>query len=106
MEWRYPVRVEEFSVRRGSGGKGRWPGGDGIVRQIKFLEAVVVNVLTQHRIELPYGMQGGGPGKPGSQYLIGATHRKKLKGIDTAAVAAGESIRIETPGGGGFGRKL
>ncbi len=106
MEWRYPVRVEEFSVRRGSGGKGRWPGGDGIVRQIRFLEAAVVNVLTQHRIELPYGMQGGGPGKPGAQYLIGATHRKKLKGVGTVAVAAGESIRIETPGGGGFGRKL
>lgn len=105
MEWRYPVQVEEFSVRKGSGGKGRWPGGNGIVRQIRFLEPVIVNVLTQHRVQKPYGMKGGQPGKAGVQSLITPTHRKQLKGNDTVHVAAGESIRMETPGGGGYGRE-
>jgi 5-oxoprolinase (ATP-hydrolysing) len=99
------VQVEEFSVRKGSGGKGRWPGGNGIVRQIRFLEPVIVNVLTQHRVQKPYGMKGGQPGKAGVQSLITPTHRKQLKGNDTVHVAAGESIRMETPGGGGYGRE-
>jgi 5-oxoprolinase (ATP-hydrolysing) len=104
LEWRYPVHVEEFSVRTGSGGKGRWPGGDGLVRQIKFLEPVVVNLLTQHRLERPYGLEGGEPGKAGRQFLITGNGKKPLHGTDSVSVAAGQSIRIETPGGGGFGR--
>ena len=103
MEWRYPVRVDEFSVRRGSGGKGRWSGGDGIVRQIRFLEPAIVNVLTQHRVQKPYGLNGGQPGKPGAQYLVRDEGKRRLNGTDTVAVSPGEAIRIETPGGGGYG---
>ncbi len=104
LEHRYPVRVEEFAVRRGSGGAGRWRGGDGIVRTFRFLEPVTLSVLTQHRHEGPRGMAGGGPGAPGAQRLEHADGtRTELAAVDSAQVAAGDLFVLETPGGGGYG---
>ena len=104
LEFRYPVRLEAFEIRRGSGGVGAWRGGCGIVRRMIFLENVELSVLTQHRRIAPFGLQGGGDGKCGRQYLILKNGRKRfLNGIDGATLAAGDVFVIETPGGGGFG---
>ncbi len=104
LEWRYPVRVEEFSVRTGSGGTGRWPGGDGVVRRLRFLEPVTVTVLTGHRRVPPYGMAGGGTGALGENTVVRADGtREPLAGADTADLAAGDELLLRTPGGGGYG---
>ena len=105
LEFRYPVRLHRFAVREGSGGKGRWRGGDGIIREMEFLENVEMTLLSQHREQAPYGMEGGEPGKPGAQYLIRKDGvRETLKGIDSRDLQAGDRIVIETPGGGGWGQ--
>jgi 5-oxoprolinase (ATP-hydrolysing) len=105
IERRYPVRVEQFSIRRGSGGSGRFCGGDGVVRQITFLEPMVVSLLTQRRTLAPYGLRGGSPGKPGRNVCIRADGRVDvLPGRTQFAVQAGDSLVIETPGGGGYGK--
>lgn len=104
LEHRYPVRLEKFEVRKNSGGRGKWKGGDGVVRSFFFTAELEVNILSQHRVEKPYGLKGGGPGKPGQQRIIrknGSTQR--LKGMDSATVQPGDFLIIETPGGGGFG---
>jgi 5-oxoprolinase (ATP-hydrolysing) len=104
LEWRLPVRLEEFAVRRGSGGAGRWRGGDGAVRRTRFLEAMTVSTLSQHRRVPPYGMAGGEPGALGANRIEradGTVH--DLAGSDSAEVAPGEVLVIETPGGGGYG---
>ena len=104
LERRYPVRLHQFSIRAGSGGVGRWAGGDGIIRELEFLEPVQATLLSQHRTVAPYGLHGGAPGAVGRQLLIqtdGAT--EELPGIFTRLMQVGERIRIETPGGGGFG---
>jgi 5-oxoprolinase (ATP-hydrolysing) len=105
LEWRLPVRLEEFSVRRGSGGPGRWRGGDGAVRRIRFLEPMTVSTLSQHRRVPPYGMAGGAPG------ALGANRVERADGTGTdlgasgsAGVGPGDVLVIETPGGGGYGR--
>ncbi|GAB3735481.1 hydantoinase B/oxoprolinase family protein [Spirosoma lituiforme] len=104
FERRYPVRLHEFSIRTGSGGKGQWRGGDGIVRDIEFLEPVQATLLSQHRVIAPYGLKGGDSGLSGRQTLIYSDGREEsLPGIFTRAMQAGERIRIETPGGGGAG---
>ena len=105
MELRYPVRLEEFSIRRNSGGKGRHNGGDGITRRITFLAPVELSILSQHRKVAPFGLNGGGNGQIGKQFLI-LKHQKRqiLRGIDGASVEAGDELVIQTPGGGGFGR--
>ncbi|WOK06219.1 hydantoinase B/oxoprolinase family protein [Imperialibacter roseus] len=104
MEWRYPVQVEEFSIRKGSGGHGKWKGGDGIVRKLRFTEAVELTILTQHRVEAPYGMKGGNSGASGKQYVEKSTGEViGLKGVDEMDLQAGDAIVIETPGGGGWG---
>ncbi len=105
LEFRYPVRLERFEIRKGSGGKGQWKGGDGIEREIFFKENLEINLLTQHRKEKPYGMQGGGPGKTGEQFLIRSNGKKeKLRGMDSARVQSGERLVIKTPGGGAWGK--
>ncbi|MFC6065228.1 hydantoinase B/oxoprolinase family protein [Streptomyces ochraceiscleroticus] len=104
LEWRYPVRVEDFSVREGSGGRGRWHGGCGVIRRIRFLEPMTVALLTGHRRVPPYGMAGGGPGAPGENRVEraeGGTER--LEGCDVAEVGAGDVLVLRTPGGGGYG---
>ena len=104
MELRYPVRLDAFKIRKNSGGKGCFKGGDGIFRKLTFLAPVELSVLSQHRIVAPFGLQGGGKGKLGQHYLILKNGQKKwLKGIDGASVTEGDSFVIETPGGGGFG---
>ncbi len=104
MEWRYPVRVEEFAIRTGSGGNGKWKGGDGIVRKLRFTEPVELTLVTQHRVEAPYGILGGEPGKKGNQFVEKANGDVfPLKGVDEMDLEAGEAVIIETPGGGGWG---
>jgi 5-oxoprolinase (ATP-hydrolysing) len=105
LEHRYPVEVLEFSVRKGSGGRGRWRGGDGIVRTVRFREQMDVNVLTQHRSEEPFGKHGGKPGARGRQQIVRNDGQvQKLNGLDSAQVSPGDRIEIYTPGGGGWGR--
>ncbi|MGD2115253.1 MAG: hydantoinase B/oxoprolinase family protein, partial [Acidobacteriota bacterium] len=104
LEHRYPVRLERFAVRRGSGGAGRRRGGDGAVRELVFLEPVALSVLTQHRVERPFGMAGGEPGLPGSQRVVRAGgERLDLGPVDGCDLAAGDRLILETPGGGGWG---
>jgi 5-oxoprolinase (ATP-hydrolysing) len=104
LEARYPVRLERFAVRRGSGGAGRWRGGDGVVRELRFLEPASLSVLTQHRRERPYGVDGGEPGAPGRQRLIRASGEElELGTVDGCEAGAGDRLVLETPGGGGWG---
>ncbi|MGW7497560.1 hydantoinase B/oxoprolinase family protein [Streptomyces luteogriseus] len=104
LEWRLPVRLEEFAVRRGSGGAGRWRGGDGAVRRIRFLEPMTVSTLSQHRRVPPYGMAGGEPGALGANRVEHADGTvTALGGSDSADLVTGDVLVIETPGGGGYG---
>ncbi len=104
LERRFPVRLERFAIRRGSGGSGANPGGDGIVRRIRFLEPTTVGLLSTHREHPPRGLAGGGDAAPGAQRLIRADGTaQELNGCFSLTVQAGEAIEIETPGGGGFG---
>ncbi|MFD3609828.1 hydantoinase B/oxoprolinase family protein [Streptomyces atroolivaceus] len=106
LEWRYPVLLESFGVREGSGGTGRWHGGRGVERRIRFLEPVTVALLSGHRRVPPYGMAGGGPGALGEQYVERADGRTvtPLEGCDTAELETGDVLVLRTPGGGGHGR--
>ncbi|WP_460109784.1 hydantoinase B/oxoprolinase family protein [Streptomyces sp. YKOK-J1] len=105
LEWRLPVRLEEFTVRRGSGGAGRRRGGDGAVRRIRFLEPMTVSTLSQHRRVPPYGMAGGEPGALGANRVERADGTvTDLGGSGSADVGPGDVLVIETPGGGGYGR--
>ncbi|HZY79165.1 MAG TPA: hydantoinase B/oxoprolinase family protein [Cyclobacteriaceae bacterium] len=105
LEWRFPIRLVRFEVRKNSGGKGKWRGGDGIVREFLFTQDLDINILSQHRAEAPYGLGGGQPGKTGRQYIIKTTQKKvALGGMDSATVSANDRLIIETPGGGGYGR--
>jgi 5-oxoprolinase (ATP-hydrolysing) len=99
LEARFPVRVWQFSRRRGSGGAGRWPGGDGLVRELEFLRPLDVAILSERRARAPFGLAGGAAGAPGRN-LVGG---RELPGRAAARVQAGERVRIETPGGGGWG---
>ncbi|MGP3925806.1 hydantoinase B/oxoprolinase family protein [Streptomyces sp. 8N616] len=104
LEWRYPVRVESFAVREGSGGRGRWRGGCGVTRRIRFLEPMTVALLTGHRRVPPYGMAGGEPGALGENLIERADGTAEaLAGCDVADVAAGDVLLVRTPGGGGYG---
>jgi 5-oxoprolinase (ATP-hydrolysing) len=104
VEHRYPVRVERFGIRTGSGGHGRWRGGDGAVREVIFLEPMSLSVLTQHRTEGPYGVHGGAPGAPGCQTVIRASGETLfLAPVDGCEVGPGDRLLLETPGGGGWG---
>ena len=104
LEWRYPVRVEAFAIRRGSGGRGRWRGGDGVLRRIRFLEPMTAAILSNRRRIAPHGLAGGGPGAPGRNYVIRADGTvEALPGTAQVAMAAGDQFVIETPGGGGYG---
>ena len=104
LERRFPVRVETFALRPGSGGAGANPGGDGAIRRIRFLEPMQAALLSTRREHAPQGLAGGGPARAGRQRLIdprGAL--KELPGCFSIEVQPGEAIEIETPGGGGFG---
>ena len=104
LELRYPVRLEEFSIRRGSGGAGQWRGGDGAIRRIRFLEPMQAVIVASRRSEGPFGMEGGGPGLRGEQWVDHPDGtRTVLSGTDSADMAAGDIFVIATPGGGGWG---
>lgn len=106
LEKRYPLRLLEFSIRRGSGGKGKYRGGNGAVRILEFTEESSVSILSQHRVVKPYGMNGGGEGKRGTQYLIRSNGEKEpLKGMDGATAFPGDRLVVKSPGGGGFGTR-
>ncbi|MFI1396868.1 hydantoinase B/oxoprolinase family protein [Streptomyces sp. NPDC020681] len=104
LEWRYPVRVDAFSVRDGSAGLGRWRGGHGVVRRLRFLEPMTVALLTGHRRVPPYGMAGGGPGALGENVVERADGSvTPLHGVDSVDVGPEDVLVIRTPGGGGYG---
>ncbi|MEJ2198143.1 MAG: hydantoinase B/oxoprolinase family protein, partial [Desulfuromonadales bacterium] len=105
LEWRFPIRVETFALRPGSGGRGRYNGGNGVVRRIRFLEPMTATLLSLHRETEPYGLDGGLPGARGENSVELADGTKRLlKGNDEVQLAAGDLIIIKTPGGGGFGK--
>ena len=104
LETRFPVRVDEFSIRHGSGGAGQFTGGDGIVRKLRFLEPMTATCLSSHRIVPPHGANGGGAGKPGENSVIRADGTTEmLAGNDAAEMAAGDVFVLKSPGGGGYG---
>ena len=104
LEWRFPVRVEEHSIRRGSGGRGQWSGGNGATRRIRFLEPMKAAVLSGHRRVPPYGMEGGEPGGLGRNWVERVTgERIELSYADEIDMRTGDVFVIETPGGGGYG---
>jgi 5-oxoprolinase (ATP-hydrolysing) len=105
LEWRYPVRLESYAVRTGSGGDGRWRGGDGGIRRIRFLEPMTVSTLSGHRRIPAFGLRGGAPGALGRHWVERvAGEVTPMQGCDTATLGAGDVFVIETPGGGGFDR--
>jgi len=104
VENRYPVVVRQFSIRPDSGGDGACKGGDGLVREFEFLRPLQAAILSERRVFHPYGVNGGGDGKRGANILINrAGEQISLGGKNMLTVNAGARIRIETPGGGGFG---
>ncbi|HEV8240857.1 MAG TPA: hydantoinase B/oxoprolinase family protein [Thermoanaerobaculia bacterium] len=104
LEHRFPVRLERFAVRRGSGGAGAFRGGDGAVRELTFLAPVALSVVTQHRVEAPFGAAGGGDGARGRQRLLrNSGVVENLGSVDGREVEAGDRLLLETPGGGGWG---
>ncbi|MFE7505426.1 hydantoinase B/oxoprolinase family protein [Promicromonospora sp. NPDC057488] len=104
LELRFPVLVRDFSVRTGSGGAGRWHGGDGVTRALEFREPMSASLLTGHRLVPPYGMAGGAPGALGSNGVRRADGTvEHLAGCDRVELGAGDVLIIESPGGGGYG---
>jgi 5-oxoprolinase (ATP-hydrolysing) len=104
LESRFPVQVECFALRRGSGGSGRRRGGDGVIRRLRFLEPMTVAILANRRRTVPFGLEGGTPGLPGRTWIERATgERLELGATGRADVGAEDVFVLETPGGGGFG---
>jgi 5-oxoprolinase (ATP-hydrolysing) len=104
LEWRFPVLLDSFAVRRGSGGSGRWRGGDGVVRRIRFREAMTAAILSGHRRVPPYGLEGGAPGAVGRNWVERVDGgRQSFGGTAAVEMAPGDVFVIETPGGGGYG---
>ena len=106
LEFRYPLRVERFAIRRGSGGRGRFSGGDGVIRELRFLAPVELSLLTQQRREGAYGLQGGQLGATGRQWIERADGQcVELSAIDGSSMCSGDRLILETPGGGGYGKE-
>ncbi len=104
LEWRFPVRLDEFAIRRGSGGAGHHRGGDGVIRRLRFLEPMTASILSGHRRVPPYGLAGGQPGAHGRNAIERADGAvEELDGRARAELTAGDRFVIETPGGGGYG---
>lgn len=106
IEQSYPFTVERYTLRKGSGGSGKWRGGDGIVRRYHFTEPAKVTLLTERRVMGPYGLAGGCAGKTGKNLLFrkDGKQTEALSGKVNFEVGAGDSVEIHTPGGGGYGR--
>ncbi len=105
LEYDFPLRVREYRLRTGSGAKGRNRGGDGIVRTLEVLTGCTATILSERRVNPPYGLNGGDAGKKGRNYLVDRGRRKNLAGKVSLQLTAGQAVRIETPGGGGWGGK-
>ena len=104
LEWRYPVRLDSFAIRHGSGGAGRWCGGDGGIRRMRFLEPMTAAILSGHRRVPPYGMNGGSPGLTGRNAVERADGRvTELDACTSVEMQPDDIFIIETPGGGGYG---
>lgn len=104
LEERFPVVLERFAIRTGSGGQGQYGGGDGVIRQLRFLEPMAINVLSNNRDNAPLGICGGQPGQSGRNYIIRANGQvETLAANGQAKMNANDCFVIETPGGGGFG---
>ena len=104
LETRYPVVLERFDIRRGSGGAGRWRGGDGVVRQVRFLEPMTMAILSNRRRVAPFGVAGGGDGALGRTEVIRADGSVQTLGFaEAVSVAPGDRVILSTPGGGGYG---
>ena len=104
LEWRFPVLLESFEIRRGSGGRGRQRGGNGTVRRVRFREAMTASILSSHRKVPNFGVEGGEAGALGRNWVERADGRQEaLTGTDSAEMRPGDVFVIETPGGGGFG---
>ncbi len=104
LETRYPVRLESFEIRAGSGGEGRWRGGDGAVRRVRFLEPMTASILANGRVHPAFGAAGGSAGAPGADRVERADGSvERLRHADSAQLEAGDVFVVETPGGGGFG---
>jgi 5-oxoprolinase (ATP-hydrolysing) len=104
LELRYPVRLERFEIRRGSGGSGQWRGGDGAIRHIRFLEPMTAVIVASRRNVAPFGLAGGEDGAVGRQWVERTDGMHEiLTGTDSAELQAGDMFVIETPGGGGYG---
>ncbi len=104
LEAYYPLRVRQYRIRRGSGGAGRHPGGDGLIRELEFLTDAQVSLLTERRRVRPYGLQGGAPGLPGQNFLRASGSARVLPAKGCFSVRAGDRLQISTPGGAGWGR--
>jgi 5-oxoprolinase (ATP-hydrolysing) len=104
LEQRYPVLIRKFAIRRGSGGAGRWRGGDGVIRDVEFLEPMQAAILSNRRRVAPAGLAGGWPGATGRNYVLRSDgSSEELAATETVELAAGDRFVIETPGGGGYG---
>ncbi|NPV60894.1 MAG: hydantoinase B/oxoprolinase family protein [Actinobacteria bacterium] len=103
LEYAYPLRVLEYSIARGTGGRGAYRGGDGVLRRIEVLEKATITLLSDRRKRAPYGLAGGEDGRPGEDYLVRAGRREKLPSKARLTVEPGDILEIRTPGGGGHG---
>jgi N-methylhydantoinase B/oxoprolinase/acetone carboxylase alpha subunit len=106
MERAFPVRLRAYRLRRGSGGTGRYPGGEGIERDLEVLEPTTVSLITERRTSRPWGMAGGGPGAVGENWLLPGgdeSRAERLPDKCTVHLEAGDVVRVLTPGGGGWG---
>ncbi len=107
LESRFPVLLREFALRAGSGGSGEFRGGDGLVREVEFREAMTAGILANHRRVAPFGLAGGGPGRVGINRVLRRDGSSETLGATAElALQAGDRVRIETPGGGGFGEPI
>lgn len=104
LEYSFPFLVTEYSIRKNSGGEGKFKGGRGLVREIKLLTDAEVSVISERRVLAPYGLCGGKPGKCGKNIIISGKNTKEMPGKFHAELAENDIIRIETPGGGGYGK--
>jgi len=105
LEFRFPVRLESYAIRKGSGGAGRWKGGDGGVRRIRFLEPMTAGILSNGRVHPAFGAAGGQAGQPGINRVLRASGQTEdLAHIGQTEMAVGDIFEIHSPGGGGYGR--